>query len=307
MGELSMKIGVISDIHSNYYALKRVMEFLDGKIDNLICTGDFVGYGPQPRSSINVFLDYPLPLFLCLGNHDLGVRYRYSYHKQDSLESDYKILKTFKFHESASEMLQRNAKGIQKEHFKFLLNLPFKQIFQICQMKFYITHGTPSVRRTENVGRYLLPPPLQRPIVTINRLKYDKKAEIADITIVGHTHRRFLIARDNFLSWSLIEDIINKNPTKFPLKFSFRDENRILFNPGSVGQPRDGTGNASFSILDLSDKTIEFHDLEYQMEDFYKLAKKKCVPEVQNSSFWANKLGHFSKKNSKKDTQQKIS
>lgn len=291
-----MKIGVISDIHSNYYALKTVLKFFDGKIDKLICTGDFVGYGPQPQACINIFLDYPLPLFLCLGNHDLGVRYRYSCHEQDPLELDFKILKTFNFHESASEMLERNAKEINKEHFQFLSNLPFKQIFQIGQTKFYITHGTPSVRRTENVGRYLLPPPLQHPKVAINRLKYDKKAKDADITIVGHTHRRFLIMRDKFFSWSLIEDILNKKPTKFPLKFSW-NENRVVFNPGSVGQPRDGTGNASFSIVDLDKKIIEFYDLEYQMEDFYKLTKKKCVPKVQNSSFWANKLGHFSKQN----------
>ncbi|MFW9906178.1 MAG: metallophosphoesterase family protein, partial [Candidatus Thorarchaeota archaeon] len=268
-----------------------------GKIDKLICTGDFVGYGPQPQESIDFFLDYPLPLFLCLGNHDLGVRYRYSCQNKNPLESDQKILQTFNFRESASEMLELNAKELHKEHFQFLLNLPFKQIFQLSQTKIYITHGTPSVRRTENVGRYLLPPPLQHPQVTSKRLKNDKKAENADIIIVGHTHRRFLIVRDDLFTWSLIEDILNNKPTKFPLKFSFQDK-RIIFNPGSVGQPRDGTGNASFSIIDLDDYTIEFHDLEYRMEAFYKLTKKKCVPEVQNSSFWANKLGYFSRKNS---------
>ncbi|MFX1285508.1 MAG: metallophosphoesterase family protein [Promethearchaeota archaeon] len=290
-----MKIGVISDIHSNFYALKTVLRFLKGKIDSLICTGDFVGYGPQPQESIKSFLDYPFPLFSCLGNHDIGVRYRYSCHEQDPLDLDYKILKTFNFRESASEMLERNAKEIHEEHFQFLLKLPFKQTFQIGQTQFYITHGTPSTRRTENVGRYLLSPPLQDPKVTINRLKNDKKALNAEIIIVGHTHRRFIIGRDKFYSWSLIEDILNKKSTKFPLEFAF-DRNRIILNPGSIGQPRDGTGNASFAIIDLDDETLKFHDLEYQMKDFYKLTKEKCAPELQSSSFWANKLGHFSRK-----------
>lgn len=288
-----MRIGVISDIHSNSYALEPVLNNLEGDIDKLICTGDFVGYGPQPREIIDFFFDYPLPIFFCLGNHDLGVRYRYSCQNKSPLESDQKILKSFNFRESASEMLERNAKEIHEDHFQFLLNLPFKQIFHINQTKLYITHGTPSVRRTDNVGRYLLPPPLQHPEVTSKRLKNDKKAEKADIIVVGHTHRRFLIVRDDLFSWSLIDDILNYRPTKFPLKFSFPDK-RIIFNPGSVGQPRDGTGNASFSIIDLDDYRLEFHDLRYRMEAFYKLAKKKCVPEVQNSSFWANKLGHFS-------------
>ena len=290
-----MKVGVISDIHSNYYALKKVLKYLDGKIDYLICTGDFVGYGPQPQECINIFLDYSLPFFVCLGNHDLGVRYSYSKYANNPLDSDYKILKTFNFRESALAMLELNAKDLLKDHFHFLLNLPFKQIFHIGQTKFYITHGTPSLRRTENVGRYLLPPPVQNPEVTIKRLKNDKKADNADITIVGHTHRRFLVIRDNIFSWSLIEDILNKKPTKFPLKFSFHG-NRIIFNPGSVGQPRDGTGNASFSILDLDENAIEFNDLEYPVEALYKLTNKYCVPEVQGPSFWANKLGHFSKK-----------
>ena len=291
-----MRIGVISDIHSNFHALEAVLKSLEGEIDKLICTGDFVGYGPQPRESVDFFIDYPLPIFFCLGNHDLGVRYIYSCRSKDLLQSDQKILRSFNFRESASEMLKRNAKDLHEEHFQFLSNLPFKQIFQLGQTKLYITHGTPSVRRTENVGRYLLPPPLQHPEVTSKRLKNDNKAENADIIIVGHTHRRFLIIRDGLFSWSLIEDILNNKPTKFPLKFSFQDK-RIIINPGSVGQPRDGTGNASFSIIDLNEKTIEFHDLEYQMQAFYKLTKKKCVPEVQNSTFWANKLGHFSRKN----------
>ena len=207
---------------------------------------------------------------------------------------DFKILKTFKFRGSAEVMLDRNAQEIKEDHYKFLVNLPFKQIFQLDQKKIYITHGTPSVRKRENVGKYLLPPPLQEPNVTISRLKNDKKAEEADIIMVGHTHRRFLIRRKKFLSWSLIEDILERKQTKFPLRFSF-DEDQIILNPGSVGQPRDGTGNASFSIIDLEKEMVEFHDLKYPMNNFYKLARKKCVPEVQDSSFWANKLGYFSK------------
>ncbi|UCG89936.1 MAG: metallophosphoesterase family protein [Candidatus Heimdallarchaeota archaeon] len=291
-----MKIGIISDIHSNYYALKTVIAFLEGQhIDVLICAGDFVGYGPQPKECVNFFLYYPISHYFCLGNHDIGVRFRYSdYYHQEPIKQDHKILKTFNFRESAAEMLDRNAQDIQEDHFQFLFNLPFKQIFQLDHKKFYLTHGTPSLRRRENVGKYLLPPPLQDPRVTIDRLKNDKKAVSADIIIIGHTHRRFLIARDNFYSWSLIEDILDKKPTKFPLKFPF-NKNRIILNPGSIGQPRDGTGNASFVVIDLDDEILEFCDLEYQMKNFYRLAKEKCAPGLQDSSFWANKFGYFSK------------
>ena len=53
-----MKIGIIADIHSNYFALRTVLDFLEDKIDALICAGDFVGYGPQPKECIEAFEDY---------------------------------------------------------------------------------------------------------------------------------------------------------------------------------------------------------------------------------------------------------
>ena len=41
-----MKIGIISDIHGNIYALMRVLEDLDDqKVDTIICLGDLVGLG----------------------------------------------------------------------------------------------------------------------------------------------------------------------------------------------------------------------------------------------------------------------
>ncbi|UCE12160.1 MAG: metallophosphoesterase family protein, partial [Candidatus Heimdallarchaeota archaeon] len=237
--------------------------------------------------------DYPLSNSLCLGNQDLGVRFIYGYNNQQPSKQDFKLFKKFPFREAAVHMLERNAQSLQEEQFQFLQQLPFKQMFKHDQLTLYFTHGTPSVRKQQNVGKYVYPPPIQNPQVTIDRLKYDKKAEAANIVAVGHTHQRFLITRDTFFSWSLIDDIYEKRQTKFPLKFSFT-ENRIIFNPGSVGQPRDGTGNASFVILDIGNETIEFYDLEYPMEIFYRLTEEYCVPDVQDASFWSNKFGHFS-------------
>lgn len=290
-----MKIGIIADIHSNYFALRTVLDFLEDKIDALICAGDFVGYGPQPKECIEAFEDFSLPNFLCLGNHDLGVRYNYSNHRlKEPIKNDFNILKTFKFREAAADMLELNAQEIQQEHFGFLKNLPYKQIFQLGQKNFYLTHATPSTRKKENVGKYLSPPPLQAFKVTNNRLKKEKKAVNSDVIIIGHTHQRFLIQREKILSWSLLGDILEKKPTKFPVNFTFK-RSRIIFNPGSVGQPRDGTGNASFSVLDFDTNSIEFHDLNYPKEKFLKLTKKKCVSDVQNEGFWVNRFGHFSK------------
>ena len=48
-----MRLGVISDVHGNRFALESVLRNLDElAIDRLICLGDVVGYGPElPRLS----------------------------------------------------------------------------------------------------------------------------------------------------------------------------------------------------------------------------------------------------------------
>ena len=49
-----MKCGIISDIHSNFFALQTGLEFLEGKIDVLLFVGDVVGYGPQHKNVLKL-------------------------------------------------------------------------------------------------------------------------------------------------------------------------------------------------------------------------------------------------------------
>ena len=64
-----MRIGIVSDIHGNYVALKTVLERM-GSVDALWCLGDLVGYGPQPNECISSIIEMP---HLCIpGNHDWG-------------------------------------------------------------------------------------------------------------------------------------------------------------------------------------------------------------------------------------------
>jgi diadenosine tetraphosphatase ApaH/serine/threonine PP2A family protein phosphatase len=67
-----MRIGVISDIHSNLPALEAVLADVDREApDELWCLGDIVGYGPQPNECVDA-LRTRASLSLC-GNHDLAV------------------------------------------------------------------------------------------------------------------------------------------------------------------------------------------------------------------------------------------
>lgn len=64
-----MRIGVISDIHSNAPALEAVLADM-GPVDALWCLGDFVGYGPWPNECIARLRQRGVVAIA--GNHDLA-------------------------------------------------------------------------------------------------------------------------------------------------------------------------------------------------------------------------------------------
>ena len=48
-----MKIGIITDIHSNTIALNAVLkEFEKKQVDKIICCGDIIGIGPNPEETV---------------------------------------------------------------------------------------------------------------------------------------------------------------------------------------------------------------------------------------------------------------
>src|SRR3954467_13911806 len=64
-----MRIGVVSDIHSNLTALQTVLDDM-GAVDALWCLGDFVGYGPWPNECVELLRGRGVAAIA--GNHDLA-------------------------------------------------------------------------------------------------------------------------------------------------------------------------------------------------------------------------------------------
>ena len=64
-----MKIAFLSDIHSNLEALTVALEAVDRRsVDKLICLGDVVGYGANPRECLDLIRSRTSDIIL--GNHD---------------------------------------------------------------------------------------------------------------------------------------------------------------------------------------------------------------------------------------------
>jgi predicted phosphodiesterase len=65
-----MRLGVISDIHANPFALDAALAFLSAQqVDGFLCAGDLVGYGPAPDECVRSVCG--LPGECVAGNHDL--------------------------------------------------------------------------------------------------------------------------------------------------------------------------------------------------------------------------------------------
>jgi predicted phosphodiesterase len=64
-----MRLAIISDIHANLEALTAVLQRIDReRIDEIVCLGDIVGYGPDPGACID--LVRARCSTVVLGNHD---------------------------------------------------------------------------------------------------------------------------------------------------------------------------------------------------------------------------------------------
>jgi putative phosphoesterase len=65
-----MRLGVISDVHSNRVALSAVLDDMP-PVDRLVCAGDVVGYNPWPAECVRDLRDRSVPCVM--GNHDRAV------------------------------------------------------------------------------------------------------------------------------------------------------------------------------------------------------------------------------------------
>jgi diadenosine tetraphosphatase ApaH/serine/threonine PP2A family protein phosphatase len=89
--------------------------------------------------------------------------------------------------------------------------------------------------------------------------------------LVGHSHLPLTFtvnpAGDNVIRTLMKPGVVHKIET------------RCIFNPGSVGQPRDHDPRASYGILDPEEKTWEIHRVVYDVKTTQTAIKKAGLPE----------------------------
>src|SRR5436190_12869691 len=148
-----MRIGVVSDIHSNLTALQTVLDDM-GAVDALWCLGDFVGYGPWPNECVDLLREHGAEAIA--GNHDLAA---------------IGAISCEDFNGDAAFAAQWTADALSPASRAFLKSLPPAR--QVADVTF--AHGTPR----EPVWEYMLS--AGAAAASFNLFQ-------TDLCLVGHTH-----------------------------------------------------------------------------------------------------------------------
>ncbi len=221
---------ILSDVHANLEALTAVLTDIgEQNVDQIICLGDLVGYGPNPQQCVDLALQFDICL---LGNHDLSVMCE----PEGCSTSAERWM-----HWTREQVLNRttDAESAQRR-WDFLLALPRF----VSQQQLAFVHGSPR----DPVHEYVFPEDIH------NAPKIDKLfGLVRKACFMGHTHvPGVFTAQNEYFTADEIES-----------RFVF-GEPKVMINVGSVGQPRDDDPRASYIVL--SDESVEFHRVDYPLE-----------------------------------------
>jgi putative phosphoesterase len=124
------------------------------------------------------------------------------------------------------------------EEIRFLGRLPLSRTVTLDNTRFLLVHATPR----DPLDEYG-PPEVD---FWARRLQNVE----ADVVCVGHTHQPFVLEVGD----------------------------KLVINPGSVGQPRDGDPRASYAIIE--DNRVDLHRIEYPVEDALSAITSSSLPEA---------------------------
>lgn len=235
---------IISDIHSNLEAFQAVLADMERQgATEVICLGDFVGYGPNPKECMDLAVGFNVAL---CGNHEHALLTEF-----ESSNFNAKARGSIDWtREQLNPLSEDREANLKRWDFLDTLETTHKD------GRVLYVHGTPR----DPIAEYLYPRDIYRP---------DKLNAILDMVdwlcFCGHTHVPGI--------WT--EDMIYLTPQEVNFRYHLVNKKTVV-NVGSVGQPRDGQRESTYVLFDGS--RIVFRKVEYRVETTAR--KIRAIPEL---------------------------
>src|SRR5262245_4205858 len=225
-----MRYLILSDIHSNLEAFEAcVRRGKQAGYDSVLCCGDIVGYGPSPVEAIDGIR--ALNAITIRGNHD-----RVAAGLDEATQ----------FNPHARHAVYWTRATLPDSYRNYLATLPVGPLEITSQAQ--LVHGA-----ITHEDDYIF-----------TEADADENFVLTDkaLTFFGHSHFPVVFSSNGR------GDALQAISYEFDEFIAVKCEagKKLLVNPGSVGQPRDGDVRASFAIWDADRSRIEFYRVEYDVK-----------------------------------------
>lgn len=281
-----MKIGVVSDIHSNLPALEAALADM-GTVDALWCLGDFVGYGPWPNECIDLLR--ARGAVAIAGNHDLAAT---------------GAIPTYNFNSQAAEAAEWTGRHLRSDCAAYLKSL--SAVTEVEPLRTPQPSGEPTLAQAPSrpltgqptprgwsstghpTGSRASPPAAPSRGVTLAHgsprepvWEYVLSPQVAaasfecfstHVCFVGHTHIPSVFQLEGVRQVRIAHMQAGASHSVGP--------ERLIVNPGSVGQPRDRDPRAAYAIYDTDRATIEWQRTAYDIGLAQRRIREAGLPVV---------------------------
>jgi predicted phosphodiesterase len=232
-----MRLGLIADVHANIVALEVALRAIEKeRVDQLLCAGDLVGYGPFPNECVARLR--AAGATCVAGNHDLMATEQLGDAAPGTLPN---ITMTW-----TRSVLEDDTRA-------YLAELPpMAEVAGLVMAHGSLDDPTVYVRR-EQAG------------AALQRLAEARPA--ASILLLGHTHTPLAYSDGR---GTLVDGRRGR------VALEARD--RLLVNPGSVGQPREWRPLIRFAVIDLDRGTVDYRAARYDHRSVTRALKERGLP-----------------------------
>jgi predicted phosphodiesterase len=236
-----MRIIVVSDIHANLVALEAVLLHASGggEIDAVWCLGDTVGYGPQPEECIRLLRE--MNAVWVAGNHERAAT---------------GAIRVDDFNPDAAAAALWTRDRLNARDGKLLDALPEVLTPDGCTL----VHGT-------------LRWPIWEYLGSLETALGHLQLQETTLGFVGHTHIPLVAELDPDREGKCEMYRLNEGAI-----IRVTGESKVVFNPGSVGQPRDGDPRASYAVYDSGERTVTLNRVDYEINATQRLMMDAGLP-----------------------------